>query len=79
MGPKFIFPPKNKDEMRVKAGEFEAKSGMKQEFGCIDETHIPIKCPVQNSQDYFCYKQFYSLNIQVVCDYRGYFMAWQRS
>ena len=74
MGPKFISLPKNKDEMRVKAGEFEAKFGMKQAFECIDGTYIPIKCPAQNSQDYFCYKQFYPLNIQAVCDYRGYFM-----
>ena len=60
--------------MRVKAGESEAKSEMKQAFGYIDGTHIPVKYPVQNSQDYFCYKQFYSLNIQAVCDYRGSFM-----
>ena len=30
--------------------------------------------PIQNSQDYFCYKQFYTLNIQAACDYRSYFM-----
>ena len=74
MGPKFISLPKYKDEMTVKVGEFEAKSGMKQAFGCIDGTHIPIKWPVHNSRDYFCSKQFYSLNIQTVCDYRSYFM-----
>ena len=73
-GTKVYLLTKNKDEIRVKAGESEAKFGMKQAFGCIDGTHIPIKYPVQNSQDYFCYKQFYSLNIQAVCDYRGYFM-----
>ena len=74
MRPEFIFLPKSKDEMRVKTGEFKAKFGMKQGFWCINGTHIPIKCPVQNSQDYFWYKQFYSLNIQAVCDYRDYFM-----
>ena len=30
--------------------------------------------PIQNSQDYFCYKQFYTLNIQAACDYRSYLM-----
>ena len=44
MEPKFISLPKNKDELRVKAGELEAKFGMKQAFACIDGTHIPIKC-----------------------------------
>lgn len=47
---------------------------MIQAMGCIDGTHIPIKRPIENSQDYFCYKQFYSLNVQAVCDYKGFFM-----
>ena len=70
MGPKFISLQKYEDEMGVKAGEFEAKLGVKQAFGYIGGTHIPIK----NSHGCFCYKQFYSLYIQAVCDYRGYFM-----
>lgn len=32
MAPQFIFEPKNKDEMRVKAGEFEAKLGVLMEL-----------------------------------------------
>ena len=60
MEPKFISLPKKKDEMMVKASEFEAKFGIKQPFACIGGNHIPIKFQVQNSQDYFCYKQFYS-------------------
>ena len=47
---------------------------MIQAFGCIDGTHIPIKCPRENSQDFFCYKQFHSLNRQAVWDYKGIFM-----
>ena len=43
---------------------------MTQAFSGVDETHIPIKCPAENSQDFFCYKQYHSLS---VCDYRGYF------
>lgn len=45
-----------------------------QQFGCVDGTHVPIRRPVVNSQDYFCQKQYFSLNIQAACDYRGYFM-----
>ena len=61
-------------EMRKKVAEFEVKYGLVQAFGCIDGTHIPIKRPTINSQDYFSYKMYFSLNVQAVCDYRGQFM-----
>ena len=74
LGPKYIKLPRNQDEMREKVAEFEVKYGCIQAFGCIDGTHIPIKRPPENSQVYFCYKGFFSLNVQAVCDYRGQFM-----
>ena len=60
--------------MRKTVAEFESKFGMTQAFGCIDGTHVPIQCPIENSQDLFSYKQFYSINVQAVCNYKGYFM-----
>ncbi len=60
--------------MQKKVAEFETKYGMIQAFGCIDGTHVPIICPGTNSQDYYNYKGFYSLNVQAVCDYRGHFL-----
>lgn len=74
LGPMYLKLPQNVNEMRQKVSEFEAKFGMIQAFGCIDGTHIPIKCPIKGAQDYFCYKGFFSLNVQAVCDYRGRFM-----
>ena len=74
LGQKYIHMPRDHEGMRNKVSEFEAKFGMIQAMGCIDGTHIPIKRPIQNSQDYFCYKQFYSLNVQAICDYKGLFM-----
>ena len=74
LGPKYIQLPQNKEEMTGKVSEFGAKFGMLQAFGCVDGTHIPIVRPKENSQDYFCYKQYYSLNVQAVCDYKGTFM-----
>ena len=74
LGPKYLHLPRDKEEMRQKVSEFELKFGMIQAFGCIDGTHIPIKRPVRNSQDYFNYKQFFSLNIQAVCDANGQFI-----
>ena len=74
LGPKYLHLPKDEESMRVKVAEFEATFGMTQAFGCIDGTHIPIECPSENSQDFFCYKQFFSLSVQAVCDYKGSFM-----
>ena len=66
--------PSNTEEMRETIAEFEVKYGMKQAFGCIDGTHVPIKQPRENSQDYRNYKEFFSLNVQAVCNAKGYFM-----
>lgn len=74
LGPRYIHLPKNKNDMRQKVSEFEAKFGMTQAFGCIDGTHVPIRRPTVDSQDYFCYKQYFSLSVQATCDYKGYFM-----
>ena len=60
--------------MRDKVSEFESKFGIIQAFGCINGTYIPICCPIINSQDFFCYKQYFSLSVQAICDYKGYFM-----
>ena len=52
----------------MKVSEFEAKFGMVQAFDAIDGTHSPIMAPSTNSQNY------YSLNVQAVCDYCGVFL-----
>ena len=74
IGPKYLHLPRNREEMVKKVSEFELKFGMIQAFGCIDGTHIPVKRPLRDSQDYFNYKQFFSLNVQAVCDSKGQFM-----
>ena len=53
---------------------FLQKFGFPQVIGVIDGTHIPIQQPVANKHDYFCYKQFYSINCQAICDANGYFI-----
>ena len=60
--------------MEEKGAKFEVRFGMPGAFGCIDGTHVPITRPSENSQDFFNYKQFHSLSVQAVCDYRGLFM-----
>ena len=47
---------------------FEEKIGFPQVLGCIDGTHIPIKCTTEKGHEYFCYKMRYSINVQGICD-----------
>ena len=74
LGLAYLHLPQDKAEMIRKVSEFELRFGMIQAFGCIDGTHIPLKTSMINSQDYVNYKQFYSINVQAVCDCRGLFM-----
>ena len=74
LGPDYLHLPRSGNDMRKIASEFELKFGIPQAFGCIDGTDIHIKLPVENSQDYYNYKQFFSLNVQAVCDSRRTFI-----
>ena len=74
LGTAHLHLPPDKDEMIQKVSEFELKLGMIQAFSCIDGTHIPLKLPMINSQDCFKYNQFYSINVQAICDSHGLFM-----
>nr|XP_047138803.1 putative nuclease HARBI1 [Hydra vulgaris] len=47
---------------------------MPQALGFIDGTHIPIRRPLESSQDYFNYKGFHSISVQAICDSKGIFM-----
>ena len=71
LGPKYVYLPQTLDKMKNKEFEIETKFGMIQVFGCIDGTHISIKKPIVDSQDY---KQFFSLHVDAVCDLGGLFM-----
>ncbi|XP_058605838.1 putative nuclease HARBI1 [Onychostoma macrolepis] len=42
--------------------------------GSIDGTHIRIKPPAENWEDYFNRKLFHSLQLQVICDHKGLFL-----
>ena len=74
VAPKYLRLPSTVDEMKTLISKFETRFGLPQAFGCLDGTHIPLRQPTENSQDYFCYKMKYSLNIQALCDYRGLFL-----
>ena len=46
-------------------------------FGCVDGTHIPIKCPSDNSQDYFCLYSSIQLMYRLCVTTKGY--SWMLS
>ena len=52
--------------------------GFPQVICCVDGTHPPIKQPLENPQDYYCYKMKYSLNVQAICDEKGLFLEMAR-
>ena len=74
LGTDYLHLQRSENDMRKIASEFELKFGMPQAFGCIDGTHIRIKHPIENSQDYYNYKQFFSLNVHTVCESHGRFI-----
>ena len=74
VGPEYLVLPKNEKDMRKVVSGFELKFGQLQAFGCIDGTHVEIKRPIENAQDFFNYKQFFSFTVQAVCDSSGRFM-----
>jgi hypothetical protein len=46
----------------------------KKAVGAIDGCHVRIKCPNDRHDEYFCHKQFYSINTQAVVDSKGLFI-----
>ncbi|XP_057290960.1 putative nuclease HARBI1 [Hydractinia symbiolongicarpus] len=74
LGPELIKFPRTEAELKHAATLFESKFGFPQAIGCVDGTHIPIKRPTENAQEYFCYKMKYSLNCQAICDEKGCFI-----
>ena len=59
--------------MREKASELEAKPGMILAFRYLDATFITVKCLLKNSQDFFCSKQHFSINVPAVHNYKDIF------
>lgn len=64
--PQFVRFPDAKEALKT---DFYNIARFPQVVGCIDCTHVRIKCPSQEqAMLYVNRKGFYSLNVQVVCD-----------
>ncbi|KAK8763857.1 hypothetical protein V5799_033534 [Amblyomma americanum] len=73
---KMVYFPKQNELPQIAAG-FKALSGNDRFdgfVGAIDGCHVRIQAPESLPQDYFCRKQFYSIQLQAVCDHRGIFL-----
>lgn len=70
LSPQFIQMSASNDEIEKAKREFFKIAGMPSVIGAIDGTLIRIQevGGAQNKTDFFCRKQFYAINAQVVCD-----------
>lgn len=66
----FIHMPTTNDEMDQTKQDFFRIAGMPAIIGAIDGTLVKIQevGGIQNKTDFYCRKQFYALNVQIVCD-----------
>ena len=71
---KYIHVPQN-ERLREVVNGFNNRWGFPQTVGAIDGTHIPILCPQQSAADYYNRKGYYSVLMQGVVDFRGFFMG----
>ena len=74
LGPKFIKLPSTIEEVEMLTAGFYRAHNFPQCIGAIDGTHIPIKQPSENGVDYMNRKDFFSHNVQAVCDYNYRFI-----
>ena len=72
--PKYIKLPSTIVEVEMLTAGFYRAHNFPQCIGTIDGTHIPIKQPSENGVDYMNRKDFFSVNVQAVCDYNYRFI-----
>ena len=49
---------------------FHEMAGFPGAVGCIDCTHVRIRRPKENAENFINRKGFFSINVQVVCDHK---------
>ena len=71
----FIKFPSTRAEISRKIEGFTEKSKVPNVVAAIDGSHIPIKTPKENHEDYFNRKHFYSYLVQGIVDSSGLFLS----
>ena len=72
LGAQFISLPSG-ERLKKVAEQFRRKKGLPNCIGSIDGTHIPIKAPYDNAEEYVNRKKFHSIQLQGVCDADRFF------
>ncbi|XP_023949427.2 putative nuclease HARBI1 [Bicyclus anynana] len=68
MRKKYIKFPQTPAERDVNKLRFYEQFGIPDVIGCIDATHVAIIRPSIHEERFFCEKNYYSLNVQVICN-----------
>jgi hypothetical protein len=58
----------NKQQQYLIAEDFSQRYGFPNVVGCIDGTHVPVKAPSNDRENYVNRKGFPSVNVMAVCD-----------
>ena len=67
----FISWPSPLEIQEVKRGFYD-KGGFPGVIGCLDATHERIQAPSANESDFVNRKGFHSINVQAVCNHKGW-------
>jgi len=71
----YIKFPTTAAEVQTKINGFSERSKIPNIAGAVDGTHVPIRAPKTNHEDYFNSKHFYSYILQGVVDSKGLFLS----
>ena len=61
------------ERLKKVAEQFRRKKGLPNCIGSIEGTHIPIKAPYDNAEQYVNRKKFHSIQLQGLCDADRFF------
>lgn len=70
IAPQYIKWPSEK-EMEITKAYFLEQKGFPNAFGCIDGTHIRIDRPKDSPESYYNRKDFFSVQMQIVCNHEN--------
>lgn len=71
----YIKFPTNRAEVQAKVNGFSERSKIPNIVAAVDGTHVPIKAPKTNHEDYFNRKHFYSFVLQGAVDAAGLYLS----
>ena len=65
------FPQSRQEKDKIKQGFYDL-AGFPCVIGCVDGSHVRIIAPSENECNFVNRKGYHSMNIQGICDHKGY-------